>query len=147
VGGKYDFGWSGGPINILEIEPGRKLSYSWHYGDDPETIVTWALEGSEGGTRLTLVHSGFAPDRPTHDYTTGWHKFVNDLKSMIEIGSSWTEAATDRFLWLTWVAMHSYSPDLPRLRRQPLLKPWSVGGLAAATQGPMTSTSPTRLIL
>lgn len=79
----------------MEIEPNRKLSYSWHYGDDPETVVTWTLEGSEGGTRLTLVHSGFAPDRSADDYTTGWFKFVNDLKSMIEIGLSWKKAIAD----------------------------------------------------
>jgi hypothetical protein len=48
-------------------------------------------KSSEGGTRLTLVHCGFAPDRPMDDYATDWHKFVNDLKSMIEIGSSWME--------------------------------------------------------
>jgi uncharacterized protein YndB with AHSA1/START domain len=87
-GGKYDFGWGdNGPIKILELETDRKLTYSWH--DD--TVVSWVLEDSEGGTRITMVHSGFAPDRCTGDYTAGWWKFVNYLKSMVEIGSSWQE--------------------------------------------------------
>jgi uncharacterized protein YndB with AHSA1/START domain len=86
VGGKIDFGWGGGPIKILEVETDRKLSYSWHDGDDPETVVTWTLEGSDGGTRLTLVHSGFGPERPSGDYTAGWYYFVNSLKSMAELG-------------------------------------------------------------
>jgi uncharacterized protein YndB with AHSA1/START domain len=89
VGGKYDFGWGGGPIKILELEPNHKLTYSWNFGED--TVVTWVLEDSDGGTRLTLVHSGFGKDRSTDDYTTGWLKFVNGLKSMVEIGDSWEE--------------------------------------------------------
>jgi uncharacterized protein YndB with AHSA1/START domain len=89
AGGKYDFGWEGnGPIKILELEPDQKLTYSWL---DQDTVVTWILEDSEGGTRLTLVHSGFAKDRSTDDYTSGWWMFINKLKSMVEIGASWQE--------------------------------------------------------
>ena len=91
-GGKYDFGWGGnGPIKILELEPDRKLTYSWHH----DTVVSWILEDSEGGTRITLVHSGFAKDRSTDDYTAGWWKFVNYLKSMVEIGDSWQEVQVE----------------------------------------------------
>ncbi len=99
VDGKIDFGWEGGqgrakggchgPIKILELEPDHKLSYSWRFQED--TVVTWVLEDSEGGTRLTLVHSGFSKDRSTDDYTCGWWKFINSLKSMVEIGDSWQE--------------------------------------------------------
>jgi uncharacterized protein YndB with AHSA1/START domain len=88
AGGKYDFGWEEGgcgPIKILELEPSRKLIYSWQY----DTVVTWILEDSEGGTRVTLVHSGFAQDQCTDDYTVGWLKFINSLTSMLEIGDSW----------------------------------------------------------
>jgi len=89
AGGRFDYGWNGGPIKILEVVPNRQLSIAWQYGDDPETVVTWTLEGSRGGTRLTLVHSGFGARRKTDDYTTGWYHFVNCLKSMIETGPSW----------------------------------------------------------
>lgn len=92
-GGIYDFGWGGnGPIKILELEPDRKLTYSWHQ----DTVVSWILEDSEGGTRITMVHSGFAKDRSTDDYTAGWWKFVNYLKSMVEIGDSWQEVQVER---------------------------------------------------
>jgi len=104
VGGKIDFGWEGGqgrakggchgPIKILELEPDHKLSYSWLFQE--ETVVTWVLEDSEGGTRLTLVHSGFGKDRSTDDYTCGWWKFINSLKSMLEIGESWQEAKAEK---------------------------------------------------
>jgi uncharacterized protein YndB with AHSA1/START domain len=92
-GGIYDFGWGGnGPIKILELEPDRKLTYSWR---DQDTVVSWTLEDSEGGTRITMVHSGFAKDRSTDDYTAGWWKFVNYLKSMVEIGDSWQEVQVE----------------------------------------------------
>jgi uncharacterized protein YndB with AHSA1/START domain len=104
VGGKIDFGWEGaqgrakggchGPIKILELEPDHKLSYSWLFQE--ETVVTWVLEDSEGGTRLTLVHSGFGKDRSTDDYTCGWSKFINSLKSMVEIGDSWQEVQVEK---------------------------------------------------
>ncbi|HUG13379.1 MAG TPA: SRPBCC domain-containing protein [Thermomicrobiales bacterium] len=88
-GGRYSFGWEGGgPIKILEIVPNERLAYSWSHGD-PETVVTWTLEGSGGGTRLTLVHSGFAPDQEREDYRIGWLHFLNRIKHMVEQGPEW----------------------------------------------------------
>jgi uncharacterized protein YndB with AHSA1/START domain len=98
VGGRYDLGWGEwtGAVKILELEPGRKLSYEW---PDPtggteerpanDTIVTWELEGSGGKTRLTFVHSGFAPDQPTGFLRTGWLNFMSWVKSISEFGPEW----------------------------------------------------------
>jgi uncharacterized protein YndB with AHSA1/START domain len=91
-GGKIDFGWGTGPIKLLTVDPDREVSYSWQDDTEPETVVTWTLEGSDGGTRLTLVHSGFGAKRATDDYSTGWWFFVNSLKSMLEMGAPWTRA-------------------------------------------------------
>ncbi len=83
VGGRIDFHWEGGgPQKILEIDPGRKLAYSWQYGHDVETVVHWELEESGGRTRLVLVHSGFQREAP--DYWVGWIAVVNQLKNMVE---------------------------------------------------------------
>lgn len=99
VGGRYSFGWKNdGPIKILDLVPNEKLSYSWVYKDEPETVVMWTLEGSGGKTRLVLVHSGFAPDRVSEDYGTGWLGFLNRIKALVESGVEWkpaTYAATD----------------------------------------------------
>lgn len=92
-GGTYDFGWGHCPIKVLEIESGRKLSYSWQYGDEPETVVTWTLEGSGGGTRITLVHSGFAAKRRNEDYRIGWLKFLAAFCNFLEMGAEWRRAA------------------------------------------------------
>ncbi|MBV7335723.1 SRPBCC domain-containing protein [Chloroflexi bacterium TSY] len=92
VGGIYDFGWGaeGGPVKILEIVPSEKLVYNWgSWRDDPETVTYWTLEESGGTTRLTLVHSGFAPDQPTQDLQVGWHNFLLWIKSISEYGARW----------------------------------------------------------
>ena len=47
---------------FLEIEPQRKLSYTWVVGDmEIDTVVTFTLTPTASGTRLTLVQSGFKP--------------------------------------------------------------------------------------
>lgn len=52
-------GWDGSVnCRFLEIEPQRKLSYSWTVGD-LDTVVTFALTPTATGTRLSLVQSGF----------------------------------------------------------------------------------------
>jgi uncharacterized protein YndB with AHSA1/START domain len=88
AGGRYDFGWDHGPMKILELEPARKLAYSWQWSDT-ETVVTWELEGSAGKTHLTLVHSGFGPGPANEGYEVGWSAFVVSLKRMLELGDAW----------------------------------------------------------
>jgi uncharacterized protein YndB with AHSA1/START domain len=89
VGGRYDYGWDHGPVKILELAPDQKLSYSWGTPSNPETIVSWTLEGSGGRTHLTLVHSGFTSDPEAKDYLGGWSKFANRIKFMVEGGAGW----------------------------------------------------------
>lgn len=88
-GGKIDFGWGMGPVKILEIVQDEKLSYSWQWEDELDTITTWTLNGSGGKTRVTIVHSGFAPERDSEDYFIGWSKFLLRLKTMLEEGPDW----------------------------------------------------------
>jgi uncharacterized protein YndB with AHSA1/START domain len=49
---------------ILELEPQRRLRYTWKGGPGTsplDTVVTWTLVPSAGGTRLEMEHSGFKP--------------------------------------------------------------------------------------
>jgi uncharacterized protein YndB with AHSA1/START domain len=58
-------GWDG-TVNcrMLEIEPQKKLSYTWVVGDMTlDTVVTFTLDPTPSGTRLTLVQSGFKPEQ------------------------------------------------------------------------------------
>ena len=50
---------------ILELEPQKRLRYTWNVGSGPaglDTVVTWTLVPRDGGTRLELEHSGFKPE-------------------------------------------------------------------------------------
>ena len=47
---------------MLEIEPHRKISYTWTV-PFLDTVVTFALAPTPSGTRLTIVQSGFKPDQ------------------------------------------------------------------------------------
>lgn len=56
-------GWDG-TVNcrFLELEPHRRLSYTWVVGDI-DTVVTFSLTPTATGTRLSLVQSGFKPEQ------------------------------------------------------------------------------------
>ncbi len=99
VGGAYDIGWGeeGGPVKILALEPNRTLSYSWRYPPEPETVVTWSLEGSGGSTRLTIVHSGFSDATLHGAYVMGWGFFLGRIRLLLEAkqGRTATVAADD----------------------------------------------------
>lgn len=90
VGGRYDFGWEGGgPVKILELAQESKLVCAWDYPSASSTVVTWTLENSGGGTRLTLVHHGFVPKTWTDDYHCGWLNCLNQIKFLVECGPTW----------------------------------------------------------
>ena len=56
-------GWDGTvSCRFVEIEPRRKLSWTWVVGDI-DTVVTFTLAPTASGTRLSLVQSGFKPDQ------------------------------------------------------------------------------------
>jgi uncharacterized protein YndB with AHSA1/START domain len=56
-------GWDG-LVNcrLLEIDPHRKLSWTWVVGNI-DTVVTFELTPTASGTRLSLVQSGFRSDQ------------------------------------------------------------------------------------
>jgi uncharacterized protein YndB with AHSA1/START domain len=56
-------GWDGTvQCAFVEIEALRKLSYTWVVGGI-DTVVTFTLNPTASGTRLSLVQSGFKPDQ------------------------------------------------------------------------------------
>jgi uncharacterized protein YndB with AHSA1/START domain len=65
VGHAFTFEVSGGMMRIdckvQEIEPHKRLRYSWK-GGPVDTVVTWILQPTpSGGTLLRLEQSGFRP--------------------------------------------------------------------------------------
>lgn len=72
VGHEFSFrvdnaeGWSGVvQCRVVALEEPRLVAYTWSGGPPlPETLVTFTLEPTPAGTRLHLVHSGFAAGGP-----------------------------------------------------------------------------------
>ena len=91
-GGTYSFGWMG--MKILEIVPDKKLSVSPTYDNNgvEETTphaFTWTLTENDGKTRMTFVHSGFAPDEPNVSANLGWLSYMSRVRSITEYGAAW----------------------------------------------------------
>ena len=83
-----DWGEHAGALEVLAIEPGKKLQLGWEIAGSP-TVVTWTLEESGGKTRLTLAHSGFAPEYRTDGELLGWLGYLVQVQSLVEFGLSW----------------------------------------------------------
>ena len=69
---------SGRPYTLegefLELDPPRKLVHTWHAVGAPgaPTTVTYLLERLDGGTRITLHHSGFTSREVCLNTCLGW---------------------------------------------------------------------------
>jgi uncharacterized protein YndB with AHSA1/START domain len=66
----------------LETDPPHKLVHTWKPTWDPgsATTVTYRLEAIEGGTRVTLHHSGFTSRESCANHTDGWAMVLGWLK-------------------------------------------------------------------
>ena len=79
---RADWGAVGG--EVLEVEPGRRLSYSWG-DDDLKSVVTWTLAPAGAGTRLRMEQTGFRRDQPRyyHGARSGWPRFLARLEDVL----------------------------------------------------------------
>jgi uncharacterized protein YndB with AHSA1/START domain len=94
---------------ILEADPPRRLSYTWHTftpewsaraGLDEETAAAWRAEPRSkvaydledrglGVTRLTVTHDGFsAGSRVLPAISEGWPAVLSSLKTLLETASA-----------------------------------------------------------
>ncbi len=72
---------------ILKVNPVNELVYTWIVaGTETVTTVTWKLEEKDGGTLLTLEHSGVSgyPNEETaikmfESFNGGWDKCIEHL--------------------------------------------------------------------
>jgi uncharacterized protein YndB with AHSA1/START domain len=90
---------------VLESEPYRRLSYTWHtyqreWGDwtdeefaelvrEKRSKVTFDIEQDGASVKLTVTHDGFVPgSQMLAGITAGWPKIVSGLKTLLETGES-----------------------------------------------------------
>jgi uncharacterized protein YndB with AHSA1/START domain len=78
---------------VLEVIPNERLTYAWKgghetnvgYGSRLDTVVTFTLSRLAEGTRVRLVHSGFALPRNETAFTSmsqGWKKVVGNINTI-----------------------------------------------------------------
>ncbi|GAB3219489.1 metalloregulator ArsR/SmtB family transcription factor [Glycomyces halotolerans] len=95
---------------VLEYDPPRRLSYTWHtftqewadvsgVGQDtltkiaaePRSKVTFELEPVAGTVKLTVIHSGFEPGSTVREMIAeGWPHLLSNLKTLMETGETLT---------------------------------------------------------
>jgi uncharacterized protein YndB with AHSA1/START domain len=67
---------------VTDVVPGRKLTYSWRYdGYEGNSYVTFELSPENGGTKLTLTHTGLEtfpaiPEFAKGNFMEGWTHFA-----------------------------------------------------------------------
>ena len=79
-------GWDGVvDCTMLEIEPRKKLSYTWGV-PFLATVVTFTLTPTASGTRLSLVQSGFKEDqkREFGGARYGWNLMGGKLVDLLD---------------------------------------------------------------
>jgi uncharacterized protein YndB with AHSA1/START domain len=84
LGGRFAMGGfevDPGGAKFVEFEPGRRASLRFADGE----TTTWELEGSEGRTRLTFMHSGFDPANPPYPGWAGWLGGIAALRRYHEL--------------------------------------------------------------
>ncbi len=94
-GGAYSYGWTypvgdrqvaAGPTRILECIDNEMLATDWPdwRGDTTKTPtrVVWRLTDEGPGTRVTLLHEGFAQPVDVSDYPYGWRPYLASLKTL-----------------------------------------------------------------
>ena len=83
---------------IETVEPERRFAFRWHpnatepgvdYSSEPTTLITFTLDDVEGGTRLTIVESGFdaIPEarrvKAFTDNSGGWEEQLENIRKHI----------------------------------------------------------------
>lgn len=103
------FGWSDHgdfPARVERAEPPHVWAFRWGtpgepLRDDNSTLATFTLEAADGGTRLTVVETGFerlgdavAVRAALDDNRQGWTSELDELVALL--ARRWTPASIDR---------------------------------------------------
>lgn len=74
---------------IIEVSPPHRLVHTQQLTmrDDPPTVVAWELEEIDGGTRVTLRHTGWPDGTPKlGNVDRTWAGILRELKRLLESG-------------------------------------------------------------
>ena len=71
-----------------EVEPGRKIVFTWHWEDDEEweerdSVVTVELSDCDGGTEVRLTHEQLPSEESRDRHTEGWKSVLEKLEKFV----------------------------------------------------------------
>jgi len=76
--------WGAVDCQVLEVEPNKVLAYTWAaFG--LESVVTWTLTPTSGGTHLRMEQSGFAPGQQQfyQGAKASWPQFFDKMEQVL----------------------------------------------------------------
>lgn len=81
---KFTADWGSVDCEVLDVEPARSLSYKWD-AMGLESVVTWTLTPTTGGTALKMEQTGFRPDQEQayRGAQFGWARFLDNLEGVL----------------------------------------------------------------
>ncbi len=76
--------WGSVDCKVLVVEANKALSYAWD-AMGLESVVTWTLTPTKGGTHVRMEQSGFRPDQQQayQGAKFGWQKFFGNLEQVV----------------------------------------------------------------
>ena len=88
---RIDFGDSAVEGVIVDVQPGRRLAYTWRWeadDADEQTLVSWTIEPvGDDGTRISLEHTGWPAttrdDTTRDDHAGYWQAYLEDLEALL----------------------------------------------------------------
>ena len=91
VGGRYriSFRANGGYNEVAgvyrEVEPNRKLvfSWAWHSTPERESLVTISIKPEGGGSLLVFNHAQFADEKARDNHQRGWTELLGKLENYL----------------------------------------------------------------
>lgn len=74
---------------VIDVDPPNMFSHTYMFTsrDEPPTLVTWNLEPSGTGCRVTVTHTGWTDEHKAPEKSAGgWREILGLLKEEIETG-------------------------------------------------------------
>lgn len=74
---------------VVEVSPPTRFSHTYMFTQNPQTptLVTWELEETQNGCKVTLTHSGWTTEHKAPEkVAAGWREILGLLKQDIETG-------------------------------------------------------------
>ena len=72
-----------------EVEPGRKIVFTWQWDDDENwanniSVVTIELSDAVGGAKVTLTHEKLPNEESRDNHEQGWNSLLNKLENFFK---------------------------------------------------------------